>query len=480
MATRQFADLSAYRRNVNNAQAGANLLDSLIQGVQGGIQLQQLPGKLQENQIAQQLQNAINLQKLQDLQNPQAALARRLEQELTLKGALNSDLGIVRAQPGLVGQTITTPGALTAQQMASLPTQDQMENQATAAQIALSSGQPVPEQLSLPSVAPGLPETPISAFGIQTGLNVNPNIPIQAKDRKLNDQIAAMNARAASSGTPIRYERGLNDELIAVPTRQVGTGPISTIPIQDPTGEAPKLAPRASTRSGGAARALTPNAQTTLLSQASAAGIDPDSPKYFDEATNTYDFIKLSIDKGKAQRENKRAENAAKASELKGKTKTDVDALNAADKQLDFLQDEIAEIANSGKTPGFLDNLIAAETSSPPTGWLSSGWQQLLKDVQSEESKELEGKKTIISSALTKAISGLAVTAQEATRLGFLPRAGESFQEIVRKAAVLKEYIKNQREGLSGVPDEIPVSPATPAPAAKGTKIGRFTLIDTR
>lgn len=173
MATRQFADLSAYRRNVNNAQAGANLLDSLIQGVQGGIQLQQLPGKLQENQIAQQLQNAINLQKLQDLQNPQAALARRLEQELTLKAALNPDLGIVRADPGLVGQTIATPGAIT-----------------PAQQAALTAGATV-----LPTAPAGLPETPISAFGIQTGLNVNPNIPAQAADDKLSRQIALLNAR---------------------------------------------------------------------------------------------------------------------------------------------------------------------------------------------------------------------------------------------------------------------------------------------
>lgn len=173
MATRTFADLSPYRRAVSNAQAGTNLLDSLIQGVQGGINLAQLPQQLQNQQLAQQLQNALTVQKLQDLQNPQAALARKLEEELTMRGALNPDLGIQRAPAGLTGETIFNPGAITPAQQATL----------------------TPATTVIPTAPAALTETPISAFGIQTGLNTNPNIPLQAAEDKLNRQISLLNAR---------------------------------------------------------------------------------------------------------------------------------------------------------------------------------------------------------------------------------------------------------------------------------------------
>lgn len=187
MATRRFADLSSYRRNLNDAQGTANVLDSLIQGIQGGIQLQQLPQKMEANQLAQQLQNAINAQKLQDLQNPQAALARKLEEELTLKAALNPDLGITRADPGLIGQTIANPQAVPF----------------TAA--GLNEALTVNPVTPIPSAAPALPETPISAFGIQTGLNINPNIPNQAEEDKLERDIKkAMAGRRGSSNLEFR------------------------------------------------------------------------------------------------------------------------------------------------------------------------------------------------------------------------------------------------------------------------------------
>ncbi len=121
MATRQFADLSPYRRNLQAAQGTSNVLDSLIQGAQRGLQPQNLPQTLQDQGLARDLQNAINLQKLQDLQNPERALAREIEKQLTIKAALNPNSGIVRADPSLVGETIAQPGAITVEEQAALP-----------------------------------------------------------------------------------------------------------------------------------------------------------------------------------------------------------------------------------------------------------------------------------------------------------------------------------------------------------------------
>lgn len=452
MATRTFADLSPYRRAVSNAQAGTNLLDSLIQGVQGGIQLARLPQTLQDNALAQELQNALTRQKILDLQNPEAALARRLEQELTLKGALNPDLGIQRAPVGLVGETIANPGAITPAQQAALPSNELLAMR----DIALQQGGVNPPAVVIPTAPAGLPETPISAFGIQTGLTSNPNVPVQAAEDKLERQIQLANSRVRSAGVQGQFiPDGFGGMVFAQKPTTTG-GEVITTRVNTPEGDAVKVASKTSP-----ARALTPNAQTTLLGQASAAGIDPDDPKYLTDGV--YDFTKLAIDKGKAVRENKRLDNAAKAAGLTGTTKTSIEALNAAEKQLHFLQDEIEQIASSGSTPGFWDNVIAAGTAAPADGFISGIVQQLAKGVQSDESKLLEGKKSIISSSLTKAISGLAVSKSEASRLGFLPRAGDSFEDLVMKASLVEEYIKNQRAGLAGAPDTV-----TPTAAPTG------------
>lgn len=198
MATRQFADLSPYRRNLQAAQGTANVLDSLIQGAQQGLQLQRLPQTLQDQGLARDLQNAINLQKLQDLQNPERALAREIEKQLTIKAALNPNSGIVRADPTLIGETIAQPGAITVEEQAALP-------------------MTVTPQTVLPTAIPrGAPETPVSAFGIQTGLNINPEIPQQAEEDKLNRQIQLANARKKGAVTPSLQFRTIGNTLIGV------------------------------------------------------------------------------------------------------------------------------------------------------------------------------------------------------------------------------------------------------------------------
>lgn len=68
MATRTFADLSSYRKAVDDSKKTSDLLNSIIGGLQQGVQLGQLPQTLENQQIAAQLNNAIAQQKLNELQ----------------------------------------------------------------------------------------------------------------------------------------------------------------------------------------------------------------------------------------------------------------------------------------------------------------------------------------------------------------------------------------------------------------------------
>lgn len=217
-----FANLSQYQNQVA-AQKAANpgVLNSILQGIQQGIALEQSPQMLQEQLLARQLQNALIQQRLSDLQNPEQALARKIQQELTIKGALNPDLGIQQAPVGLEGITIQTPGALTLEQQAALPTAD-----------------------IIPTAQAGSPETPVSAFGIQTGLNINPNIREQAASDKLNRDIALANARVRSSGVQGQFIPDGFGGMIFAQKPTVPGGDIVTTRVMTPENESVKVAPK--------------------------------------------------------------------------------------------------------------------------------------------------------------------------------------------------------------------------------------------
>jgi len=192
MALRTFADISSYR-----PAPSASPLDALIGGFQQGIQLQQLPGKLQEVELARQIQNAINFQKLQDLQNPQAALARDIERQLTLRGALDPNLGITTGQRGL--GVIATPGAITAQQQAALPAV-------------------VTSETVLPTAPASLPVTEVAPFGIPTGVYSDPGVPLAAETRKTDEFIRRLNAAPALSLTKEGYSFNRRTGQLEAPT----------------------------------------------------------------------------------------------------------------------------------------------------------------------------------------------------------------------------------------------------------------------
>lgn len=178
MATRRFADLSSYRRAVDNAQGTANLLDSVLGGIQQGIQLQRLPQTLQQQDLANQLQAAINQQKLIDLQNPQAALIREAQKAAIKEQITDPFSGIGQAPVNLIGETIGVPSAI--------------PQTATELEQAIAGG------MAIPTAAPRLPITPIGTGADQTGFNIDPNIPLAAEARKTDEMIRRLQA------TPVR------------------------------------------------------------------------------------------------------------------------------------------------------------------------------------------------------------------------------------------------------------------------------------
>lgn len=438
MATSPFgnyADISQYQKEIAARRAATvSPLDALIQGAEQGLALQQAPQVLQNQQLAAQIALQLQRQKLNELQNPELALQRELQ-----KAAIE---GIVSGRnPSLIFQPQVSP------------------EQAAMRQIALDQAGVPPPVSDFQQLVP--------AIGGMGAIGISPSAGIAAEQRKAAAKLASDEAKYKAAGIP--YARVPNAEggFDLYPTRGFGGEAPVAAPLSREGGEPVKAPVKTSS-----IKSLTPNAQNILFGQAGAAGVDPNDPKYKNE-DGSYDFLQLSIDKGMAIRENKRVENALKAQGLTGKTKQDVDKLNAASKQLDNLQTELENLAKSGKAPGFADTFIAATTAAPPDGPISTLYQMGAKYFQSNESKDLEGRKGIVSSALTSAISGLAVSKSEAERLGWLPRPVDSFADLIRKVSLVEEYINSQRSGLS---EGSAASPAPTTPPASGLpKVIRIT-----
>lgn len=400
-------------------------LDSLLQGFQQGNTLVNLPQILSEQEAQKQAQllnlqlsNAIAQQKLADLANPNAAVARRLAEDLAIKGITQPKTGIEIAPLGLEGLTIAQPGTVTAQQEALL-------------------GLPVTEGLNIAAQAP---ITPINIGAAPTGFNLNPTLATNARQQELKDKVAAMEAQAKARGISgqARVDSEGNVYFMQTSGIQAGTAPVITDLNRK---EIPKG------KGSGSSRELTPNSRMNILNKA-ATYLNVDDPRYYNSETGEYNYTALTIDGAKAARRAKEVENLAKASASTGATKDKIDALNAVELQLNSLKENLTQLADSPSTPGFMDSVLATMTAQPADGFFSALVTKGAKALQSDESKYLEGQKSIVNSALTQAISGLAVTAQEAARLGFLPRPEDSFRDTLNKLGLVEQYIANQREGL--------------------------------
>lgn len=164
-----FANIAPYQAAAIQ-QSSSNPLDSLIQGFQTGNQIQQLPKQLQDQELTRQVNNAILRQKLFDLQNPQLALARQVQEKAAVD-ALNPESGVYQAPANQIGLTIGNPRAITPEQQSTL-------------------GSPIPsvpleKGFVQPYAPPMATETPIAPGGYQTGYTENPNTVYQAEQNKL-------------------------------------------------------------------------------------------------------------------------------------------------------------------------------------------------------------------------------------------------------------------------------------------------------
>lgn len=338
----------------------------------------------------------------------------------------------------------------------------EMENESVLNAMKLADAAIVPKLSITPQGAVTAGTTPAGAFGEGSPeapraipLTFLPNGQVYDASAKLSQSQQVENAK-------LEREKEL---LKAKPSRKqvVGVDTVTQRPITfDPdsggyeVGELPPgvtLGAKPSSKSGSG-RGLTPNAQTSLFSSAGAVGINADDPAYYNPETKEYDVARLAIDVGKAKRtakiEENRAKQAGKDNALSGEQKTYLGKLDASEMQLDSLKSEIERLAEN--EPGFMDSVIATATAAPADGMFSALANKSLKYFQSDDSKKLEARKGIIQSALTQAISGMAVSDGEARRLGFLPRPEDSFHDLLIKTGILEDYIKNQRNGVLGGP----------------------------
>lgn len=414
-------------------------LDALLQGAQQGIQLGQLPQQLQDQALARQLQNAINTQKLQDLQNPEGALARELQKLAIREAVTNPNSGII--QSPIPGATIATPRAI---------------NQ-TAEELAQSMSI-TPDQ-ALPSAAPGLPITPIGTGNVQTGLSIDQNVPLEAETRSLNNKIALLNARPELFRT-LQTDQGLFG---------VGNRSNETVPLLSPTGEQLTAPAKASGKGSSGFRPLTEGQKTSLLLRIGKAGVNPDE---FTKEDGTYDFDKMAIAAGAAERASAEESRKAKLDAIPAELRSKAAGYVAVQKDLEDLKADVLDLQKNGKIPSSVDNAIAAATAKTPGGFFGSLYQAGLKSLQSADSKEFEGTKARVSTSLTNMISGAAVPENERQYLTpFLPVVGESFESLVGKLAGLEQYLNNRITAFSAGASPQPTTPAPTAQPVSSPKI---------
>lgn len=190
-----FANLSRYQQAA--VQPQANVLDQFVQALNQGISLAQLPQTLQrENELQKQalilgsLKSAIAQQQLADLQNPDAALARKIKEELTTRAALNPQSGFLPSE--VPGEIIATPGAI----------------EGVAGDLTGITERPAGAPL-------GTPTSPIIVGGRDIGISFNPNIPAQVK-------AAELKAKYDAAGVPVRVITDEFGNQQVVPLRQFG------------------------------------------------------------------------------------------------------------------------------------------------------------------------------------------------------------------------------------------------------------------
>lgn len=264
------ADLRPYQAPTRVASP----LESLIQGISQGEELAQAPQKAADQELMRQLNNALLRQKLYDLQNPDAALARQLKRELMIKSAdpRSGVVPIVEGQNAVDGTLVALPGTITPEREAQInqaeqaayasrppkaPTSAQPEGTLEQPTNFAPPAEPFPEQIA-PYQAPNLgggryvaaQETPsaYSLDGKNLGYAYDPNKlrQLKAQDEEADirkfAQEQAIRAKFASTNfTPIGMSAdgksivGYNHSSGAVeskpiPQESLGAGKLGALP----------------------------------------------------------------------------------------------------------------------------------------------------------------------------------------------------------------------------------------------------------
>lgn len=160
-----------------------NDLNGLIQGLQAGQAIQQMPQTLQNNQINQMLQQALLREKLLDLQDPNRAVARQINQSLALQQAIpNSGYRYdpETAKAISVLGPISQPGTVNVDEAGKI-------TQVTSPQEALQG---------------------IMAGSTASPFTYNPSIPRAAQSQKDINESLQKGREAAATRVPIEYTNG--------------------------------------------------------------------------------------------------------------------------------------------------------------------------------------------------------------------------------------------------------------------------------
>lgn len=428
MATRQFSNLSSYRRLVDAQKANpVSPLDALISGAQQGLQLSRLPQQLQDQELARQLNNALIQQKLSDLQNPEAALARELQKLAIKESVTNPNSGII--QSPIPGQVIATPRAI---------------NQ-TAEELAQSMSV-APDQ-ALPTAAPGLPITPIGTGSVQTGLSIDQNVPLEAEERALNNKIALANARPLN--------QVLTKEGYVFNPR---SGKLEQALI--PTDETVGLEDRRKSEAESTAKAKTDAAKVLADSKAAAAKERQDDQQEFTAGEN---------DKNRDLRQtlaNKRAKLAA------GSETSPAYQAERQQRVLDSVADLEKDVGYD--TVGFADWFKGVPTS--PAREFAGRLKTLKGAIAFGELTAMrEASKT--GGALGQ-VSNMELGLLESS-LGNLDQA-QSPSEFKRELGKVRESIQRWQQAVASVRPGTTPSTAPATPSATGGNTGRFKLLNVR
>lgn len=410
----------------------ADLLESLMQGFQTGQGIQNLPEAIQQqsqNAILQQLERQLRLQtaqqRLQDLQNPNAALVRQVQEQLALK-SIEPTSGIVAAPVGLGTEVIGTPGAITEEQ-----------------QTALITGGVVP-----PPIAAGSLE-PITVAGLPTGFAQDLSRATKARAAVQAGKIAEIEARAKAAGITGKTFVDDAGNVQFIPSRTaLGETPTAT-PIKTATGENLR-APSKLSKDG-----LTASRISIISGKAGEAGFTQEDidQKYSKEGVTDWNRVNLDANK-KIQDEVKLAAKI-KSAQLPASLREKASGFIAAHGDLGELTTILKEFKIQGKEPDAWQRAVGVALEQPPDGVFSALYQTVLGQGLTADSREINAFKARVRSAVTRANAGLSQTEREIANVSqYSPATNDTLEQTFQKVAGLESYLRNQVKAITVDPNE--------------------------